>query len=147
MNHDSALTRWTISWAAFAIALGLHVVDEAITGFLPFYNSVVGLLRERHPWVPLPTFTFSVWMGGLTVLVVALLALTPLTLRGYKWLRVTSYILGVTMIVNAIGHVTASVWLRDFAPGVYSSPVLLVAATALLITTAQSRDHDVQRGA
>jgi hypothetical protein len=43
------------------------------------------------------------------------------------------------MIANAIGHILVSIWLREFAPGVYSSPVLLLAAVALLVTTVQSR--------
>lgn len=48
-----------------ALALGLHVTDEALTGFLPVYNGVVEGIRANHPWVPLPTFTFPIWLGGL----------------------------------------------------------------------------------
>ena len=43
------------------------------------------------------------------------------------------------MIANALGHFGASIALRRLAPGVWSSPVLLVAAVALLITTRQTR--------
>ncbi len=136
---DQVLTRWTMSWAFLAVTLGLHVVDEAATDFLPFYNSLIESARDQGLWVPFPTFTFPVWIGGLIFGVVALLALTPLVLRGYRWLRLLSYVLGVIMVVNALGHVSASIWLGDFAPGVYSSPLLLIAALALLITAARSR--------
>jgi hypothetical protein len=139
MNQDKLAVRWAISWACLAAALGLHVADEALTGFLPLYNSVIESLRATYGWVPFPTFTFSTWLGGLIALVVLLFALTPLVLRGYRWLRGPSYFLGGLMIANAIGHMLASLWLRDFAPGVYSSPVLLLAAVALLVTTVQSR--------
>ncbi len=139
MNHDKVTIRWAKSWACLAAALGLHVADEALTGFLPLYNSVIASLRDTYGWVPFPTFTFPIWLGGLITLVVVLLALTPLVLRGYRWLRGLSYFLGVIMVANAIGHISASIWLREFAPGVYSSPVLLLAAIALMITTVQSR--------
>lgn len=38
--------RWGYAWLGMATALALHVVDEATTGFLPLYNSVVSQLRE-----------------------------------------------------------------------------------------------------
>jgi hypothetical protein len=102
------------------------------------YNSVIESLRETYRWVPFPTFTFPVWLGGLITLFVLLFALTPLVLRGYRWLRGLSYFLGVLMIANALGHISLSIWLGEFAPGVYSSPVLLIAAIALLVTAKQS---------
>lgn len=140
MNEDKSITRWAISWACLAGALGLHVADEALNGFLPLYNSVIESWRESYGWVPFPTFTFPVWLGGLITLVVLLFALTPLVLRGYRWLRGLSYFLGILMIANALGHISISIWLGEFAPGVYSSPVLLVTAIALLVTTKQSRN-------
>jgi len=139
MNKNRSIVRWTISWACLAAALGLHVVDEAVNGFLPLYNSVIESWRETYGWVPFPTFTFAAWLGGLITLVMVLFALTPLVPRGYRWLRGLSYFLGTLMIANALGHISISISLREFAPGVYSSPVLLLAAIALLITTKQSR--------
>jgi cation transport ATPase len=138
VNQNKFIARWAISWACLAAALGLHVADEALTGFLPMYNSVIESLRETYRWVPFPTFTFPVWLGGLITLFVLLFALTPLVLRGYRWLRGLSYFLGVLMIANALGHISLSIWLGEFAPGVYSSPVLLIAAIALLVTAKQS---------
>lgn len=60
------LAPWRTAWVslALALALGLHVTDETLTGFLPVYNGVVEEIRARHPWVMLPTFTFPVWLGG-----------------------------------------------------------------------------------
>jgi cation transport ATPase len=139
VKQDKFIIRWAISWACLAAALGLHVADEALNGFLPMYNSVIESMRATYGWVPFPTFTFPVWLGGLITLVVLLFALTPLVLRGYRWLRGLSYFLGILMIANAIGHISISIWLGDFAPGVYSSPLLLLAAVALLMTAFQSR--------
>jgi hypothetical protein len=141
MEQDRARIRWAIAWVAMVVALGLHVADEALTGFLPLYNSVVESLRDRHAWFPAPTFTYEAWLGGLVLFIVVLFVLTPLALHGSRFLRVLSYLLGGVMLANATAHVVASFWLGGFAPGVYSSPVLFLAAAALLYTAARTR-HD-----
>jgi hypothetical protein len=121
-----------------ALALGLHVADEALTGFLPVYNRIVAGVRAKHAWVPLPTFTFPVWLAGLVLGVLLLLALTPVVSRGARWIRVVSLLLSVVMIGNALGHLAASLYWGRLAPGVYSSPVLLSAAVALLVTASRA---------
>lgn len=129
--------QWGIAWVALALAVALHVADEALTGFLPFYNALVETLRESAPWVPLPTFTFPVWLASLSVGVTVLLALSPLAFHGRRGLRPVAYVLGILMVANALGHVAASMYLRQLAPGVLSSPILLAAAVMLLYRTAK----------
>jgi hypothetical protein len=131
--------QWRAAWVGLALALGLHVTDEALTGFLPVYNGLVEGIRANHPWLPLPTFTFPVWLGGLIVGVALLLALTPVVSRGARWIRVVSIILGVIMVGNAFGHLGASLYWGRLAPGVYSSPILLVAAAALVATAFRAK--------
>ncbi|MGO8792293.1 MAG: hypothetical protein ACLQVL_33560, partial [Terriglobia bacterium] len=53
------------AWIALCLALALHVVDEASTGFLSVYNPTVVALRKSRPWLPFPVFTFGVWLAGL----------------------------------------------------------------------------------
>ena len=131
--------QWRNAWIVLAIALALHVTDEALTGFLPVYNGIVTGLRARFAWVPLPTFTFAVWLGGLVLGVGLLLALSPLVARGYGWLRVISYALACLMTGNALGHVAASLLWRSLAPGALSSPILLAAAVRLFVATRRTR--------
>ena len=100
MNRDKYINRWAISWVCLAGALGLHVTDEALTGFLPFYNSIITSLSDTYGWVPFPTFTYGQWLGGLITGVVILFALTPLVLRGHRWLKVLSWFLGILMIAD-----------------------------------------------
>ena len=38
----------------------LHVVDEAATDFLGFYNPLVQSVHARLPWFPMPTLTFAI---------------------------------------------------------------------------------------
>lgn len=133
------IRRWRIAWLALAGALALHVADEALTGFLPVYNSVVLGVRSRLPWAPLPTFTFPVWLTGLTLGILLMVSVTGQVSRGRNWVRVASLILGVLMMGNAVGHAAASVYWSRPAPGVYSSPILFVAALSLLVTAARAK--------
>jgi hypothetical protein len=49
---------------ALCAALALHVADEALSGFLSVYNPAVRAIRERVPFLPLPTFLIAaaVWL-------------------------------------------------------------------------------------
>ncbi len=133
------LRRWGIAWIGLTSALAIHVTDEALTGFLPLYNSIVSEIRESHPFLPLPTFTFPYWLGGLIGAVLLLYLLSPLVFAGRIWLRCVSYALSILMILNGLGHMSASLYWGTFAPGVYSSPILVLAAVALLVSTIQAR--------
>jgi hypothetical protein len=142
VGNELSARNWGIAWIALVLALALHVTDEALTGFLPLYNEIVGSIRESIPWFPFPTFTFAVWISGLVTLVFVLLAVSPLVFQGHAWLRPIAYFLAVLMIANAIAHATASLYWGIWAPGVYSSPVLLVAAAALLVATRRTKSQD-----
>lgn len=139
MTANDRTTQWGIAWVALAIAIALHVTDEAVSGFLPLYNSIAESLRDSYPWVLLPTFSFSIWLTGLIVGVVLLLGLSPLVFAGKRIFQPISYFLGVLMTLNALAHIFGSIYLWALAPGVVSSPVLLLAAIALLIATDRVR--------
>ena len=93
---------------------------------------MVRALRARFPFLPLPTFTFRVWLTGLVLAVVALASLTPLAFRGGAWLRPIAYAFGIVMAGNGLLHLVGSVYMRKAMPGVYSAPLLLAAAIYLL---------------
>ncbi|MBI2214708.1 MAG: HXXEE domain-containing protein [Acidobacteria bacterium] len=130
---DTQIRRWRVAWVGLAIALALHVTDEALTGFLPVYNAIVRDVRANYPFVPLPTFTFQVWLTGLVAAVTAMLAVTPFLDSDSRRMRVVSMLLAFVMVGNALGHLGASIYWRRPAPGVYSSPVLLIAAVSLFV--------------
>jgi hypothetical protein len=134
-QQSSANRLWGFAWLGLGTALALHVIDEALTGFLPLYNSIVTEIRDSYPWFPMPIFTFPVWIGGLITGILILFLLSPLVFAGRLSLRYISYPLSVLMILNGLGHIGASVYWGILAPGVYSSPFLLLAAAALLVAT------------
>ena len=117
-----------LAWAALMVALGLHVIDEALTDFLPFYNHVVRVLQERFGFFPMPTFSFDIWLGGLIFLILLGFALTPLVARGGRVMRVVTTLIGGLMVFNALGHMLWSACLGRLLPGFWSSPILLVAS-------------------
>jgi hypothetical protein len=121
-----------LAWLALCAALGIHVVDEALTDFLSIYNPMVRNLRALFPFLPLPTFTFRVWLTGLVVTVVLLASLTPLAFRGVAWMRPIAYAFGIVMAGNGLLHLVGSVYMRKAMPGVYSAPLILAAAVYLL---------------
>ncbi len=101
--------RFGRAWVAMAAVIALHVTDEALTDFLAFYNPLVRAVRARAPFLPLPTFTFGVWLAGLALGVALLLALSPLAFRGSRGIARVAVPLAVLMAFHGLGHLAASV--------------------------------------
>ncbi len=126
-----------IAWIAFALAVAVHVADEAAHDFLSVYNPIVRAVRARVPFLPSPTFSFSIWIGGLIAGIALLLALSPLAFAGDERLRLIAWPLALLVgIGNGLLHLTGSAWTRRWMPGVYSAPLLIVAGLFLLHTAA-----------
>jgi hypothetical protein len=125
--------RFGHAWVSLTIVLAFHVVDEALTGFLSVYNSIVREARARIGWFPMPEFTFGVWLTGLCVLLILLLALSPLAYRGSPAVHVAAYPYAAIMFLNGIGHLVGSIYLGRWAPGATTAPLLIVASIWLLV--------------
>jgi hypothetical protein len=135
MAATPADRRFGLAWVGFAAALAVHVTDEATHDFLATYNPNALAIHARFPFLPLPTFTFGVWLGLLSAGIALLLALSPLAFRGARWMRVAAQPLSIVVgVFNAFGHLGSSVYYGRWMPGVYSSPLLLVAAVFLLVS-------------
>ena len=131
------------AWLLLVAALALHVLDEALTGFLDFYNPLIQQLREALGFWPMPTFTFAVWLSGLIALVIILTLLTPLVRRGATGTPALSWVLAVIMIGNGMAHLAGSAYYRRWLPGATSAPLLLVAGIALVNATRARSRHAV----
>ncbi|PYO12570.1 MAG: hypothetical protein DMD31_16300 [Gemmatimonadetes bacterium] len=125
-------SRFGIAWVALCVAFAIHVADEALTDFLSVYNPTVRAIRARFPLLPLPTFTFRWWLGGLIAAIAILLSLSPAAGRGERWMRPVAYAFGIVMAANGVAHLVASIYQRKAMPGVYSAPLILAAALYLL---------------
>jgi hypothetical protein len=128
----SDVSQFGVAWLALCVTLAIHVADEALTDFLSVYNPAVRAIRARCPFLPLPTFTFPVWLGGLIALTLVLLALSPAAFRGEPGMRRAAYVFGVVMVGNGLLHIIGSVYMRRVMPGTYSAPLLVAAAVYLV---------------
>jgi len=134
---------WILMWAALA----LHVIDEALNGFLYIYNPTVLALRETLGWWPMPTFSFEGWLAGLTAGIGILVALTAFAFRNAVWLRPFVYMCAIVCIANACAHTLATIFGRTVstvhfsrpAPGFVTAPILLFAGIYALVQLRRTR--------
>jgi len=128
-------TRHARAWLTLVVILALHVTDEALTDFLSVYNPIVLQLRAAWSWFPMPTFTFGPWLGGLIVLVIVLALVTPGIRAGGGLATAGSFVFGVLMFMNGVGHLAGSVYFGRWLPGATTAPLLLAGSAWLLRTT------------
>jgi hypothetical protein len=137
-DYRSLGIAWVLMWAALA----LHVIDEALTGFLFVYNPTVVALRAQFGYWPMPTFAFRDWLTGLVCGIGLLAACTPFAFRNARWIRPLFYFVAIVAgVLNALGHIVATIAGRTVstvvfqrpAPGFYSAPFLLAAAIYALV--------------
>jgi len=134
-----AATHHMRAWLWLVGALALHVVDEALTGFLAFYNPLIADIRSQLGWFPIPRFTFGVWIVGLAVLVLVLAVLAPAVRRGAFGTRVASWVFSLIMFGNGWAHLLGSAYFQRWIPGATTAPLLLVTSVLLAHATWQRR--------
>lgn len=141
--------RHWLAWIGLCAALAIHVADEAWFDFLALYNPAVLAMRERYPWLPVPTFTFDAWLWWLVFAIVTLVAVSFFVWRGRWAMRPISYVFAGFMLLNGLLHMAGSIYRGEFMPGVYSSPLLIAAAVLLITSTraySRSREPSVTSG-
>jgi hypothetical protein len=131
--HSAVDWNFGLAWIAFALAVALHVTDEARHDFLATYNPTALAIRRRlHLPFP-PVFTLRVWLGGLIAGICLLLLLSPFALHGAHWIRIVALPLAILVgIANGLGHIGGSIYYRRWMAGIQSSPVLLIVGAWLL---------------
>ena len=134
----TAGARHARAWIALVAVLALHVVDEALTGFLDFYNPLVRNIRASVGWFPMPTFTPGPWLAGLAAVVAVLALLTPAVRRAATATWVASWIFGGIMLANGLGHLLGSFYFGRWLPGATTATLLIVGSAWLLQRT---REH------
>jgi hypothetical protein len=72
------------AWVGLTLALAIHVADKVAHDFPAVYNPAAAAIRARLPFLPLPVFSFHVWLTGLILAVLGLLALSPLAFRSHR---------------------------------------------------------------
>jgi hypothetical protein len=124
-----------LAWMAFALALAMHVADEARHDFPAVYTpNARAIPRRLH--LPVPVFTLPWCLISLGSADCLLLALSPLAFHGTHWIRVAALPLAALVgIANGLLHISGWLLYRRKMPGVLSSPVLLAAGGWLLLSS------------
>ena len=129
MEGESEQSSFELGWLLLCLALAVHVVDGARSGFATTYSPSV---------VIAPMFGSRGELMGATLLVAVLLLLTPFAMRGSRWMRPLAYVLAALAILRgigivvAIGIVVSTHRFVEAIPGLYSSPLLVATAGSLL---------------
>ena len=137
--HPVAKSNYGLAWFLLAVAFALHVWDEAAHNFLTYYNATALALSGRFPWMPRMDMSYKTWLVGLLAAIALDFALTPLAYRNSLRLRTLAYAIGVIQTLNGLHHIVLSIRGRSVgsvvfdgpAPGVYSSPALLLTSAYL----------------
>ena len=131
--------RHWLAWMALCAALAVHAADEALTGWLDWYNPTVRAIHEQYQFVLLrillPTFTFEIFLSLLIFAVVTLTAASYFVWKGRWAMRPISHVFAVVLLLNGLFHIAHSIYMRKLMPGVYTSPLLLAASIALIAYT------------
>lgn len=141
VNRLRLRRRHWLAWMAMCGALAIHVADEALTGWLDWYNPTAREIREQYPYrlmeLLLPIFTFEVFLSLLIFAVVSLTAASWFVWKGRWAMRPISHVFAAVMFSNALFHIGHSIYMGKLMPGVYTSPLLLAASVALIVYTRQ----------
>jgi hypothetical protein len=132
--HSIPANRFGKAWFILSLFLLLHIVDEAINGFLPVYNEHV-LKIKANTGIPFPTFTFPFWFTGLVCVDVWLLFLSRYALQGKRVIILLAYPFAVIMLLNGLMHLAGSLYLRQWVPGFITAPFLIYGAINLYLAT------------
>lgn len=119
----NALRFETVQWA-FPVAVTLHNLEEAI--WLP------GFWAERSWHLPVNAIEFRI---GATLTAGLACALTYLSIR-YGARSAATYgwaIFSTIMLLNAIWHLAATLYLRAYAPGVVTAVFVVLPVTIYLL--------------
>ncbi len=145
-HHGLLKNKSVVAWVLMISAISIHVFDEAVTDFLPFYNGLALSLRGRLGLSLLPMFSYEAWLSGLIAGIIVCFSLTPLVNRGGGFIRVFTAVLGVLMAVNALGHMLGSVYFGRLLPGFWSSPLLLLGAVLVVVRGLSRPSGAARRG-
>ena len=121
------------SWLTLAVVFGLHVLDEAATDFLAWYNPTALRIRSHLGGIPFPpVFAFWPWLLGLLAITAILLVLAPVAYAHAAWLVPVAMVFSLINIGNGLLHVVSAIILKRRVPGLMSAPFLFAAACWLL---------------
>lgn len=116
-------------WLVLCLTLAVHVLDEAVGGFILQVNGLLsGIARDREI-LGVPQFTSVGWLAALAVVVLLLLVFTGPVSRSAPLTRLLPHAVASVLLVNGLGHMALTLWVGQVVAGTLSSPLLLLVST------------------
>ncbi len=123
------------AWLFLCLSMALHAWDEATHSFLTYYNATVLTLYGHFAFFPRIDLEYQNWVELWVLVIIAGLILTPWAFRNVRWMRWLGFATAALVLLVGAGFVAAqiyggflgSVQFDGAAPGVYTTPLLLVA--------------------
>jgi hypothetical protein len=134
-------TGFGLAWILLCFTLAVHVLDEALTDFLAFYNPAVESIQKQFPFLPLPTFTFPIWIALLIFAIISLSLLSPFAFGKPRRMKILAWAFGIVMLLNGILHIAVSIYLGKMVSGVFTSPLVLISSIYLLTKVRNHRNE------
>ncbi|PYT92558.1 MAG: hypothetical protein DMG36_14340 [Acidobacteria bacterium] len=136
-----------LAWFILCLSFAVNILDELLHDFLGSYNPTVLTLYGHFSWFPRIDLTLGKWLVIVLGADVVLLLMTPCAFRRAGFMRPLAYgfatlmfLKGLgTILISALGQTVGSVRFTGGAPGVYSSPLLMVASLYLLLCLRSSK--------
>ena len=113
-------------WLVLCLALAVHVVDEALSGFVPQANNLLRGIAREFQLSGAPQLSFAGWLVVVSVAVLLLLMLTGSVSRRASMTRLFPHAVAWVLLANGLGHIAVSVSVGRMMAGVLSSPLLLL---------------------
>jgi uncharacterized protein with HXXEE motif len=132
--HSGKANRFGKAWFLLSLFLLLHILDETLNGFLPFYNENILRIRATTG-IPFPTFAFPFWFTALVFVNIWLLFLSRYALRGKRIMILLAYPFAIIMLATGLAHLVGSLYLQQWIPGIFTAPFLLYGSVNLLLAT------------
>jgi len=132
--HIEPACRFGKAWFTLSLILLLHILDEAINGFLHFYNENILRIRDTTG-IPFPTFTFPFWFTGLICIDIWLLFLSRYALQGKRVMILLAYPFAFIMLLKSLAYFVGSLCLQQGIPGIITAPLLVYGSLGLFLAT------------
>jgi hypothetical protein len=129
-----------LPWLILCLSFTVNIFDDSLHDFLGSYNPTVLTLYGHFSWFPRIDLTRGEWLATVLGADAVLLLMTPWAFRKASFMRPVAYgfatfmfLKGLgTLLASAVGQTVPSVHFTGGAPGVYTSPLLVVASSYLV---------------
>jgi uncharacterized protein with HXXEE motif len=119
------------------LAQAAHSIEEMRTRLYDFMW--IATERLGLPRMGMSATTFALVNMGI---IAFLLGIAPFVAARRDWAIAVAWVVAIIEVANGVGHLTAVLVFRGYAPGAITAPLLIAAGVALIRALARERARD-----